>query len=125
MARELYERVGVDVTRFFFQMRKPDAHLLFDLDVALDQSDKNPVYKVQYAHARMCSIFAKAGLDPASVRAGSAEEALRRSRRHDNGLLGRWAEPREIAYPILFLACAESSFVTGATLMVDAGRSII
>jgi arginyl-tRNA synthetase len=62
--RELYEQVGVDVARYFFQMRKPDAHLLFDLDVALDQSDKNPVYKVQYAHARMCSIFGKAGLDP-------------------------------------------------------------
>jgi arginyl-tRNA synthetase len=61
--RELYEQVGVDVARYFFQMRKPDAHLLFDLDVALDQSDKNPVYKVQYAHARMCSIFGKSGLD--------------------------------------------------------------
>jgi len=64
--RELYEQVGVDVTRYFFQMRKPDAHLLFDLDVALDQSDKNPVYKVQYAHARMCSIFRKAGIEPES-----------------------------------------------------------
>lgn len=56
---------------------------------------------------------------------GMSGEELRRSRRSDNGLLGRWAEPREVAYPILFLACAESSFVTGATLMVDAGRSII
>lgn len=61
--RELFEAVGVDVTRYFFQMRKPEAHLVFDLDLALDQSDKNPVYKIQYAHARMCSIFAKAGLD--------------------------------------------------------------
>lgn len=61
--RELVEAVGVDVTRYFFQMRKPEAHLVFDLDLALDQSDKNPVYKIQYAHARMCSIFAKAGLD--------------------------------------------------------------
>ncbi|MGD8729401.1 MAG: arginine--tRNA ligase, partial [Gemmatimonadota bacterium] len=60
--RELYEEVGVDVARYFFQMRKPDAQLLFDIDMALDQSDKNPVYKVQYAHARMCSIFAKAGV---------------------------------------------------------------
>ena len=74
--RELYERVGVDVTRYFFQMRKPDAHLLFDLDVALDQSDKNPVYKVQYAHARMCSIFAKAGLELEAVEAGSADLGL-------------------------------------------------
>ena len=64
--RELYEEVGVDVARYFFQMRRPDAHLVFDLDVALDQSEKNPVYKVQYAHARMHSIFAKAGVDPAS-----------------------------------------------------------
>ncbi|MDH5758693.1 MAG: arginine--tRNA ligase [Gemmatimonadota bacterium] len=61
--RELFEEVGVDVSRYFFLMRKPDAHLVFDLDVALDQSDKNPVYKVKYAHARMCSIFAKAGME--------------------------------------------------------------
>jgi arginyl-tRNA synthetase len=74
--RELYERVGVDVTRYFFQMRKPDAHLLFDLDVALDQSDKNPVYKVQYAHARMCSIFRKAGLEPDEISAGQGDLAV-------------------------------------------------
>ena len=60
--RELFEEVGVDVARYFFQMRRPEARLVFDLDVALDQSDKNPVYKVQYAHARMHSIFGKAGV---------------------------------------------------------------
>ncbi len=76
--RELYEEVGVNVTRYFFQMRKPDAHLLFDMDVALDQSDKNPVYKVQYAHARMCSIFRKAGLDPAAIGAGDTDLSVLR-----------------------------------------------
>jgi arginyl-tRNA synthetase len=65
--RELMTEVGVDVTRYFFQMRKPDGHLVFDLDLALDQSDKNPVYKVQYAHARMCSIFNKAGVERSSM----------------------------------------------------------
>lgn len=60
--RDLTERVGSDVVRYFFQMRKPDGHLVFDLDMALDQSEKNPVYKIQYAHARMCSIFRKAEL---------------------------------------------------------------
>ncbi len=65
--RELIAAVGVDVTRYFFQMRKPDGHLVFDLSLALDQSDKNPVYKVQYAHARMCSIFRKADLERSSV----------------------------------------------------------
>jgi meso-butanediol dehydrogenase/(S,S)-butanediol dehydrogenase/diacetyl reductase len=54
---------------------------------------------------------------------GVSEAALRASR-SDSNLLGRWAEPREMAYPILFLSCAESSFVTGTTLMVDGGRSI-
>ena len=55
---------------------------------------------------------------------GVNEKELRESRAGDNGLLGRWAEPREMAYPILFLSCAESSFVTGVSLVVDAGKSI-
>ena len=59
-----------------------------------------------------------------AAEAGVPEQPLRASRQGDN-LLGRFAEPREIAYPILFLACHESSFITGATLMVDAGRSIL
>ena len=76
--RELFEIVGVDVARYFFLMRKPEAHLVFDLDVALDHSEKNPVYKIQYAHARMCSIFGKAGGDEglAALVAGSADLEL-------------------------------------------------
>ena len=69
--RDLVEEVGVDVTRYFFLMRKPEAHLVFDMDWATDRSDKNPVYKAQYAHARMCSILRKAGhrgnIDPEAV----------------------------------------------------------
>jgi NAD(P)-dependent dehydrogenase (short-subunit alcohol dehydrogenase family) len=55
---------------------------------------------------------------------GMSEAELRSSRAGDNGLFGRWAEPREMAYPILFLSCAESSFITGISLVVDAGKSI-
>jgi len=55
---------------------------------------------------------------------GVSEAEMRTQRSRDN-LLGRWAEPREVAYPILFLACDESSYITGATLMVDAGKSIM
>lgn len=58
--RELFEETGVDVARYFFLMRKSDAQMLFDLDLALDHSEKNPVYKIQYAHARIMSIFRKA-----------------------------------------------------------------
>ena len=60
---ELVSAVGADVTRYFFQMRKAEGHLVFDLGLALDRSDKNPVFKVQYAHARMCSIFKKSGIN--------------------------------------------------------------
>ena len=70
---ELVAQVGVDVARYFFLMRRPEAHLTFDLDVALDQSDKNPVYKVQYAHARMCSIFRKAGAGAGAEAEGTPE----------------------------------------------------
>lgn len=61
--RELFDETGVDVARWFFLMRRGDTHMLFDLDLALDQSEKNPVFKVQYAHARMMSIFRKAEAD--------------------------------------------------------------
>jgi arginyl-tRNA synthetase len=70
--RELFEEVGVDVTRYFLQMRKPEGHLVFDLNQALDHSEKNPVFKVQYAHARMHSIFSKGGLTAEEVVAEGA-----------------------------------------------------
>jgi arginyl-tRNA synthetase len=57
---ELIDEVGADVVRFFMLMRSADSHLEFDLDLALEQSEKNPVYYVQYAHTRICSILNKA-----------------------------------------------------------------
>ncbi|MFN2432207.1 MAG: arginine--tRNA ligase [Gemmatimonadota bacterium] len=59
--RELIEEVGADVTRYFLLMRRADTHLNFDMDVARAQSDENPVYYVQYAHARAASVFARLG----------------------------------------------------------------
>jgi arginyl-tRNA synthetase len=52
--------VGRDATRFFFVMRKADSQLVFDIDLAKQRSLENPVYYVQYAHARICSIFENA-----------------------------------------------------------------
>ena len=65
--RDLFAEVGPDVARYFFLMRRPEVHLNFDLDLALDTSEANPVYKVKYAHARMCSVFEKGGVDPESI----------------------------------------------------------
>ena len=54
---DLVDEVGADVVRYFFIMRGMNTHLNFDLDVAADQSEKNPVYYLQYAHARICNII--------------------------------------------------------------------
>jgi arginyl-tRNA synthetase len=54
---ELIKQVGPDVVRYFFIMRSMNSHLNFDLDLAADQSEKNPVYYLQYAHARICNII--------------------------------------------------------------------
>ncbi|HCI15501.1 MAG TPA: arginine--tRNA ligase, partial [Candidatus Marinimicrobia bacterium] len=54
---DLVDEVGADVVRYFFIMRGMNTHLNFDLDLAADQSEKNPVYYLQYAHARICNII--------------------------------------------------------------------
>ena len=65
--REVVDEVGRDVARFFFLMRKSDAHLEFDLDLAKKTSNENPVYYVQYAHARIESMFRNAKEDGIDV----------------------------------------------------------
>lgn len=57
---ELIEAIGLDTTRFFFLTKNPTTHLNFNLDLAKEQSEKNPVYYIQYAYARICSILRKA-----------------------------------------------------------------
>ncbi len=79
--RDLVEEAGRDAVRFFFIMRKVDSHLVFDIDLAKSQSDENPVYYVQYAHARICSVLREWGGEEASLAAadlgslGSPHEA--------------------------------------------------
>ncbi len=58
--RELIDEVGVDAARYFFVMRSANMHLDFDMDLAVKQSNSNPVYYAQYAHARLCSVLALA-----------------------------------------------------------------
>src|SRR6185437_4680786 len=65
--RDLVDEVGRDAVRYFFIMRRGESQLVFDIDLAKSQSEDNPVYYVQYAHARMCSVLREWGGDVASL----------------------------------------------------------
>jgi arginyl-tRNA synthetase len=65
--RDLINEVGRDAVRYFFLMRKSDSQLIFNVDLAASQSEENPVYYIQMAHARMCGIFRVGSIDPDSV----------------------------------------------------------
>jgi len=65
--RDLVDEVGADVTRYFFLERSPQQQMVFDLDLAKERSEKNPVFKVQYAHARLRSVYRRGGIDPGEI----------------------------------------------------------
>jgi arginyl-tRNA synthetase len=74
--RDLIDWVGRDAVRFFLVSRKADTEFTFDIDLARSKSEENPVYYVQYAHARVCSIFAKWAGDPAGLAAAPLERLI-------------------------------------------------
>ncbi|MCD6505361.1 arginine--tRNA ligase [Candidatus Poribacteria bacterium] len=103
LAETVDERFAVDVARFFFVMRSHSTHLDFDMDLAISQANDNPVFYIQYAHARICSIFRQA-----------AERGIERwpIERVDLSLLGNDEEVslmRSLAqYPEVILGAAQS-----------------
>jgi arginyl-tRNA synthetase len=96
---ELIDEVGADAARFFFLMRAPDSTVDFDLDLAKTESAENPVFYVQYAHARVCSILRRAreeGLNTEGV--PSAGELALLTEPQETALLQKLAElPEEVA----------------------------
>lgn len=90
---ELYGDVGVDAARFFYVLRKSDQHFDFDLDLAKSQSNDNPVYYIQYAHARVCSVLAQWGGDAASLAAADTAPLVSG---HEAALLKQLMEYPEI-----------------------------
>ena len=74
--RDLIDEVGRDAVRYFFLMRKGDSQLVFDVDLARAQSEENPVYYIQMAHARMSGIFRVGGIAPMSVTGEGANLSL-------------------------------------------------
>lgn len=92
---ELIEEVGKEAARFFFIMRSPDSALDFDLDLAKAESSDNPVYYVQYAHARICSILSVAGVD--TPKAADVDLSLL-TEENERVLIRKLAEwPQEVA----------------------------
>jgi arginyl-tRNA synthetase len=120
--REIIDEVGKDVARYFFMMRRCDSQLVFDLDLAKKKSDENPVYYIQYAHARICSIMKNAAESGFSLDADSADLSLLSSE-DDLELIKNLAcypdiivsaacdlEPHRIAFYLLDLATAFHRF---------------
>lgn len=104
--RDLIEEAGRDATRYFLIARKGDSQLVFDIDLARSQSNDNPVYYIQYAHARVCRVLeelAERGLPPVDTQAGIAQMA-RLGTEHEQILLtelSRYPEVVEAAANIL------------------------
>ncbi|MEW6314201.1 MAG: arginine--tRNA ligase [Pseudomonadota bacterium] len=89
--RELRNEVGNDAARFFYVLRKSDQHLDFDLDLAKSQSNENPVYYIQYAHARICSVLEQWG---GAITQLAAADTAKLDSEHERALLNRL-----MAYP--------------------------
>ncbi|MDU2239466.1 MAG: arginine--tRNA ligase [Paenibacillus sp.] len=94
---DLMDEVGVDPIRYFFTMRSMDSHLDFDMDLAISTSNENPVYYVQYAHARICSIFRQAEEQGIQVPAAESVDLGKLTAEHEYDLLRKLGElPEEI-----------------------------
>src|SRR5690606_33180669 len=129
------EQRGRDAVRFFLISRKADTEFVFDVDLALARTDENPVYYVQYAHARLCSVFAQWGGDPEALRAEALAgrlplEALRLPREFAliarlaqfPGLVGEAADalaPHALAFYLKDLAAEVHSYYNAERFLVD------
>jgi len=97
--RELRKDVGADAARFFYVMRKSEQHLDFDLDLARSQSNENPVYYVQYAHARICSVLRQAEEKGISTELTAGSENLQQlTEQHEQDLLKDLARYPEVVH---------------------------
>jgi arginyl-tRNA synthetase len=127
--RQLRQEVGNDAARFFYVLRKSDQHLDFDLDLAKSQSNENPVYYIQYAHARICSMIEQWGGDAAGL-VGTDTSAL--AGEHEEALLARLIEypetvedaardlaPHVVAFYLRDLAAAFHGYYNATRILVD------
>ena len=127
--RELRDEVGNDATRFFYVLRKSDQHLDFDMELAKSRTNENPVYYIQYAHARVCSVFAQCHADAASLIGADLSQLVAEA---ELALLQKLAEypdivqsaarelsPHLIAFYLKDLAALFHSYYNGTRFLVD------
>jgi arginyl-tRNA synthetase len=131
--RDLIDEVGRDATRYFLIARKSDSQLVFDIDLARTQGDENPVYYIQYAHARICSVFRQAEERGIPFDAAAARSALHRLVEPQEKtlltVLGRYPEvvataaeqsaPHSIAFYLRDLADALHSYYNAHKFLVE------
>src|SRR4051812_15374296 len=118
--RDLIDWVGRDAVRFFLVSRKADSEFTFDVDLARKTTDENPVYYVQYAHARVCSVFAQWGSDPdvlararLDLLESEREQALARALDEFPAAVAKAAEeaaPHDVAFYLRELAAQFHSY---------------
>jgi arginyl-tRNA synthetase len=127
--RELRGEVGNDAARFFYVMRKSDQHLDFDLDLAKSQSNDNPVFYIQYAYARICSVLSQWGGASAELTAADCQPLTGERELALCGRLREFADvieaaagelaPHQIAFFLKDLAGDFHSYYNAERLLVD------
>ncbi|WP_253445985.1 arginine--tRNA ligase [Halomonas sp. Y3] len=131
--RDLIDEVGRDATRFFLAARRADSQLTFDIDLARSQSNDNPVYYVQYAHARVCSVMRRAEADGLAFDHALATASLGRlAEDQEKALMNRLArypevvehaaasrEPQQVAQYLLDLAADFHTCYNAVKVMVE------
>jgi arginyl-tRNA synthetase len=128
--RDLIDWVGRDAVRFFLVSRKADSEFVFDVDLALEKSEENPVYYVQYAHARVCSVFSNANtsleqLGGMSLKPLQGERELKLAQRLAEypevvATAARELAPHAVAFYLRELAGEFHSYYTAERILVDA-----
>lgn len=128
----LLDEVPIDAARFFFNLREPNSHFDFDLELAARESSENPVYYVQYAHARICSIIKKALSEGVTLRTPDTKELMMLNAPEERELISHLAsltdeiisaakqyDPAKITHYVIELATLFHKFYNACRVMVE------
>ncbi len=128
----LIDEIPLDAARFFFNLREPNSHFDFDLELAAKKSSENPVYYVQYAHARICSIIKKATEQGIELRTPTEKELLLLSTKEEKDLIrhlssltdeivsaAKLYDPAKITHYVIELATLFHKFYNAQRVMID------